>query len=57
MRYVYGFTLPKALIVLMILTTVVANMLSASMRSLQDASWLEDRTLVVWIADNRFNEL
>jgi general secretion pathway protein I len=52
-----GFTLLEVLIALAIFAVVAASVLTASARSLQTASQLEDKTLAMWIADNRLSEL
>ncbi|MBS7662984.1 type II secretion system minor pseudopilin GspI [Pseudomonas lalucatii] len=57
MRRSAGFTLLEVLVALAIFALVAASVLSASSRSLQTASRLEDKTLAMWIADNRLTEL
>ncbi len=57
MKRARGFTLLEVLVALAIFAMVAASVLSASARSLQNASRLEDKTLAMWIADNRLNEL
>jgi general secretion pathway protein I len=52
-----GFTLIEVLVALAIFAVVAASVLTASARSLQIASRLEDKTLAMWIADNRLTEL
>ena len=52
-----GFTLLEVLVALAIFATVAAAVLTASVRSLQNAARLEDKTLAGWIADNRLTEL
>ena len=57
MRAQRGFTLLEVLVTLAIFATVAAAVLTASVRSLQNAARLEDKTLAGWIADNRLGEL
>ena len=57
MRAQRGFTLLEVLVALAIFATVAAAVLTASVRSLQNAARLEDKTLAGWIADNRLTEL
>lgn len=57
MRASRGFTLIEVLVALAIFAVVAASVLTASARSLQIASRLEDKTLAMWIADNRLTEL
>lgn len=57
MRRAQGFTLLEVLVALAIFALVAASVLSASARSLQTASRLEDKTLAMWVADNRLTEL
>ncbi len=57
MRRVQGFTLLEVLVALAIFALVAASVLSATARSLQTASRLEEKTLAMWIADNRLTEL
>ncbi len=57
MKRARGFTLLEVLVALAIFAMVAASVLSASARSSQNASRLEDKTLAMWIADNRLNEL
>ncbi|MCG4453615.1 type II secretion system minor pseudopilin GspI [Pseudomonas sp. MMS21-TM103] len=57
MRCCRGFTLLEVLVALAIFAVVAASVLTASARSLQTASRLEDKTLAMWIADNRLSEL
>lgn len=52
-----GFTLIEVLVALAIFAVVAASVLTASARSLQIASRLEDKTLAMWIADNQLTEL
>lgn len=52
-----AFTLIEVLVALAIFAVVAASVLTASARSLQIASRLEDKTLAMWIADNRLAEL
>lgn len=52
-----GFTLLEVLVALAIFAMVAASVLTASARSLQTAARLEDKTLAMWIADNRLTEL
>ncbi|MCY1284574.1 Type II secretion system protein I [compost metagenome] len=52
-----GFTLLEVLVALAIFAVVAASVLAASGRSLQGAARLEDKTLAMWIADNRLTEL
>ncbi|WP_439858973.1 type II secretion system minor pseudopilin GspI [Pseudomonas sp. MBLB4136] len=57
MRREAGFTLLEVLVALAIFALVAASVLSASSRSLQTAARLEDKTLAMWVADNRLTEL
>ena len=57
MRRARGFTLLEVLVALAIFALVAASVLTATARSLQTASRLEDKTLAMWIADNRLTEL
>lgn len=57
MRRSRAFTLIEVLVALAIFAVVAASVLTASARSLQIASRLEDKTLAMWIADNRLSEL
>lgn len=57
MKRVGGFTLLEVLVALAIFAMVAASVLTATARSLQTASRLEDKTLAMWIADNRLSEL
>jgi general secretion pathway protein I len=57
MRRSGGFTLLEVLVALTIFALVAASVLTATARSLQTASRLEDKTLAMWIADNRLTEL
>lgn len=57
MKRCRGFTLLEVLVALAIFAVVAASVLTASARSLQIASQLEDKTLAMWIADNRLSEL
>lgn len=57
MKHACGFTLLEVLVALAIFAVVAASVLTASTRSLQTASRLEDKTLAMWIADNRLTDL
>lgn len=57
MKQVRGFTLLEVMVALAIFALVAASALTASARSLQTAARLEDKTLALWIADNRLIEL
>lgn len=57
MRRAGGFTLLEVLVALAIFALVAASVLTATARSLQTAARLEDKTLAMWIADNRLTEL
>ncbi|MGH8436955.1 MAG: type II secretion system minor pseudopilin GspI [Pseudomonas sp.] len=57
MKHARGFTLLEVLVALAIFALVAASVLTASSRSLQTAARLEDKTLAMWIADNRLSEL
>ena len=52
-----GFTLLEVLVALAIFALVAASVLTATARSLQTAARLEEKTLAMWIADNRLTEL
>lgn len=57
MKRARGFTLLEVLVALAIFALVAASVLTATARSLQTASRLEDKTLAMWVADNRLVEL
>ncbi|WP_298190450.1 type II secretion system minor pseudopilin GspI [uncultured Pseudomonas sp.] len=57
MRRAAGFTLLEVLVALAIFALVAASVLTATTRSLQTAARLEDKTLAMWIADNRLSEM
>ncbi|MDX1298240.1 MAG: type II secretion system minor pseudopilin GspI [Pseudomonas sp.] len=57
MRRAAGFTLLEVLVALAIFALVAASVLTATARSLQTAARLEDKTLAMWIADNRLSEM
>lgn len=57
MRRAGGFTLLEVLVALAIFALVAASVLTATARSLQTASRLEEKTLAMWVADNRLAEL
>jgi general secretion pathway protein I len=57
MKHCRGFTLLEVLVALAIFALVAASVLTASARSLQTAARLEEKTLAMWIADNRLSEL
>ncbi len=57
MRRTAGFTLLEVLVALGIFAVVAASVLSAASHSLQTAAALEEKTLAMWIADNRLSEL
>lgn len=57
MRSLRGFTLLEVLVALAIFALVAASVLIASARSVRTASQLEDKTLAMWVADNRLVEL
>ncbi|XXF08315.1 type II secretion system minor pseudopilin GspI [Pseudomonas sp. D2-3] len=52
-----GFTLLEVLVALAIFALVAASVLTSTSRSLQNASRLEEKTLAMWVADNRLAEL
>lgn len=52
-----GFTLLEVLVALGIFALVAASILTVSSRSLQNAARLEDKTLAMWVADNRLSEM
>jgi general secretion pathway protein I len=52
-----GFTLLEVRVALAIFALVAASVLTATARSLQTASRLEDKTLAMWIADNQLSEM
>jgi general secretion pathway protein I len=52
-----GFTLLEVLVALAIFALVAASVLSASSRSLQTAARLQDKTLAMWVADNRLSAM
>lgn len=52
-----GFTLLEVLVALAIFALVAASVLTATARSLQTASRLEEKTLAMWVADNQLVEL
>ncbi|MDM8350133.1 type II secretion system minor pseudopilin GspI [Pseudomonas sp. sp1636] len=57
MKACRAFTLLEVLVALAIFAVVAASVLAASARSLQTAARLEEKTLAMWIADNRLSEL
>lgn len=57
MKFSRGFTLLEVLVALAIFAMVAASVLTVTSRSLQTAARLEDKTLAMWIADNRLTEL
>lgn len=57
MKRMGGFTLLEVLVALAIFALVAASVLTATARSLQIAARLEDKTLAMWIADNRLSEM
>lgn len=57
MKPMAGFTLLEVLVALAIFALVAASVLSASGRSVRTAMQLEDKTLAMWVADNRVTEL
>lgn len=57
MKGARGFTLLEVLVALAIFALVAASVLTASARSVRTASQLEDKTLAMWVADNRLAEL
>ncbi|OWK38753.1 putative type II secretion system protein I precursor [Pseudomonas oleovorans subsp. oleovorans] len=52
-----GFTLIELLVALAIFALIAASVLTASARSVRTASQLENKTLAMWVADNRLTEL
>jgi len=57
MRRAHGFTLLEVLVALAIFALVAASVLTASARSVRTAAQLEEKTLAMWVADNRMSEL
>lgn len=57
MRGSRGFTLLEVLVALGIFALVAASILTVTSRSLQNAARLEDKTLAMWVADNRLAEM
>ena len=57
MRRARGFTLLEVLVAMGIFAVVAASVLTASSRSLVNAARLEDKTLAMWVADNRLSEM
>lgn len=57
MRRGRGFTLLEVLVALAIFALVAASVLTAGARSVRTAAQLEDKTLAMWIADNRLTEM
>lgn len=57
MKALRGFTLLEVLVALAIFAVVAASVLTASGRSLRNAARLEDKTLAMWVADNRLTEM
>ena len=53
MRSARGFTLLEVLVALAIFALIAASVLTASARSVRTASQLENKTLAMWVADNR----
>ena len=56
MKGTRGFTLLEVMVALAIFALVAASVLTASARSVRTASQLEDKTLAMWVADNRMTE-
>lgn len=52
-----GFTLLEVLVALGIFALVASSILTVSSRSLQNAARLEEKTLAMWVADNRLAEM
>lgn len=57
MKAARGFTLLEVMVALAIFALVAASVLTAASSSLKNAARLEDKTLAMWIADNRLGEL
>lgn len=57
MKRARGFTLLEVLVALAIFALVAASVLKAGSSSLQTASRLEEKTLAMWVADNRLSEM
>lgn len=57
MRHSRGFTLLEVLVALGIFALVAASILTVTSRSLKNAARLEDKTLAMWVADNRLADL
>lgn len=57
MKRTGGFTLLEVLVALAIFALIAASVLTASARSVRTAAQLEDKTLAMWVADNRLTEL
>ena len=57
MKSARGFTLLEVLVALGIFALVAASILTVSGRSLQNAARLEEKTLAMWVADNRLTEM
>ncbi|WXL24431.1 type II secretion system minor pseudopilin GspI [Ectopseudomonas mendocina] len=57
MRRARGFTLLEVLVALAIFALVAASVLKAGSGSLQTAARLEEKTLAMWVADNRLVEM
>ena len=52
-----GFTLLEVLVALGIFALVASSILTVSSRSLQNAARLEEKTLAMWVADNRLADM
>lgn len=57
MKGARGFTLLEVLVALGIFALVAASILTVSSRSLQNAARLEEKTLAMWVADNRMTQM
>ena len=57
MKQAAGFTLLEVLVALGIFAVVAASVLVASAGSVRSAHLLQEKTLAMWVADNRLAEL
>lgn len=57
MKAARGFTLLEVLVALGIFALVASSILAVSSRSLQNAARLEEKTLAMWVADNRLADM
>jgi general secretion pathway protein I len=52
-----GFTLLEVMVALAILAVAASGLIGATGQSLRHQSWLEEKTIAGWIAENRITEI